>query len=346
MRTLLSNLFVPLIVFASSPPLWAQNAPPAESPEDNLPAHITQLTWFGERADWSHDGRRILFLSKTFGDAMEIDLDTRIIRNLTAQYPHHGYTRALYLANGDVLLSGPNEFDPRRAGEARGECYLSVLKRDSRGPAVPLGTKCSEGPAVSRRNMRIAWTHLAHQYPDELPRGGSRILVADIVYDNGQPRLANQTVVVEGDELGFRCTPETQNFRPPDENELIFSAYDHQGTDVCGVNLETKEIVNYSDAPNQYDEPEGIFPNGEYTLVECDRQNRQGPNHVDIWKLKLDGTGELNRLTFFSDYPGYKSSNPVVSDDGRFIAFQLAMSREDAGVGHGVFVYDVEKARQ
>ena len=31
-------------------------------------------------------------------------------------------------------------------------------------------------------------------------------------------------------------------------------------------------LGNYSNAPRQYDEPEGIFPDGEHTLVECDRQ--------------------------------------------------------------------------
>src|SRR4051794_28282870 len=82
----------------------ARKTPAAKTadPSGNLPAHIRQLTAFGERADWSHDGKRILFLSKTFGDAMEIDVATKTIRNLTAHYPHHGYTRALYLANGDI----------------------------------------------------------------------------------------------------------------------------------------------------------------------------------------------------------------------------------------------------
>src|ERR1035437_6599480 len=74
-----------------------------KNPADQLPPHITRLTTFGERADWSHDGKRILFLSKTFGDAMEIVLKTKAIRNLTAHYPHHGYTRALYLAIGLCL---------------------------------------------------------------------------------------------------------------------------------------------------------------------------------------------------------------------------------------------------
>jgi Tol biopolymer transport system component len=137
---------------------------------------------------------------------------------------------------------------------------------------------------------------------------------------------------------------ETQNFRPPDEKELTFSAYGHQGTDVCGVELATKKVVNYSNAPEQYDEPEGIFPDGLSTLVECDKQNHKGSGYIDLWKLALDGGGKIERLTFFSDVPGYKASNGVVSDDGKFIAFQLARSREAAGVGHGIFVYEIEKA--
>ena len=311
------------------------------SPADDLPPHIRQLTWFGERADWSPDGKRILFLSKTFGDAMELDLETGRIRNLTAHYPHHGYTRALYLANGDILLSGPETFDPRRPGEARVQCWLYVLNPRVEAPPVPLGTKCSEGPAVSRRRLHLAWTHVAAQYPDEMPPGTSRIGEADLVYEGGRPRLVNRRLVLDSRDLPFRCTLETQNFRPPDEKELIFSAYGYQGTEVCGVNLETGAVTNYSHAPDQYDEPEGIYPDGRATLVECDRQNRRGPGAVDLWRLELDGSGRYERLTFFSDYPGYKASNPVVRDDGRFIAFQLARSKDAAGVGHGIFLFDL-----
>jgi len=315
-----------------------------DNPADHLPPHISQVTWFGERADWSHDGKRILFLSKTFGDALEIDVSTRRIRNLTAHYPHCGYTRALYLANGDILLSGPESFDPHHIGEARVQCFLSVLDKGLTGPAVPLGTKCSEGPAVSRKRMHIAWTHVAVEYPDQMPAGASRMQEADIVFEGGKPKLANQRIVIESGDLPFKCTMETQNFRPPEEKELTFSAYGYQGTDVCGVELATKKVVNYSNSPGQYDEPEGIFPDGQFTLVECDKQNHKGPGYVDLWKLKLDRSGHYERLTFFSDYPGYKASNPVVSDDGKFIAFQMARSKESAGVGHGIFIYDIQQA--
>lgn len=317
----------------------------AKDPADHLPSHITRVTWFGERADWSKDGKRILFLSKTFGDAMELDLATRRIRNLTAHYAHHGYTRALYLANGDVLLSGPERFDPKHIGDARVQCFLYVLDKSFAQPAVSLATKCSEGPAVSRKRMRIAWTHVAAQYPDEMPSGSSRMLEADIVYENGKPKLANQRLIIDSRELPFKCTMETQNFRGPNETELIFSAYGHQKTDVAGIDLATKKVINYSDAPDQYDEPEGIFPDGQDTLVECDKQNLKGSGHVDLWKLKLDGSRNYVRLTHFSDTPGYKASNGVVSDDGKLMAFQLAKSREAAGVGHGIFIYDFDLAR-
>lgn len=43
---------------------------------DNLPPHIRQLPHFGQRADFSHDGKRILFLERTFGDVFELEIAT------------------------------------------------------------------------------------------------------------------------------------------------------------------------------------------------------------------------------------------------------------------------------
>ena len=43
-------------------------------------------------------------------------------------------------------------------------------------------------------------------------------------------------------------------------------------------------------------------------------------------------------MTRWSDYPGYKASNPVVSPDGKTIAFQSARTTDPAGVGYGLFL--------
>ncbi len=343
----MTALLFALTVFAGMSSHAAIPAPQTgKNPVNELPPYITRLTMFGERADWSHDGRKILFVEKTYGDVYEVEVATKVVRLLTHHYYHLGYTRALYLANGDILLSGPEAFDPKNPHVSRVQCYLYVLDKSLTKPPVPLGTKCSEGPAVSRRRQHIAWTQVSAQYPDEMPKGTSRMLEADIVYENGIPKLAHQKTIIDSRDLPFPCTMESQNFRPPTEQELIFSAYGYQGTDVCGIDLATKKVVNYSNAPSQYDEPEGIFPDGQSTLVECDQQNHQGSGHIDLWKLKLDGSGQLERLTFFSDYPGYKGSNGVISDDGRYLAFQLARSSDPAGVGYGIFVCDLQKAKE
>lgn len=303
-----------------------------KSPLDELSPHIKHITQFGQRADFSHDGKRILFIEKTFGDVYEVELETKIIRAKTHHYYHEGYTRALYLANGDILLSGARQFDVNDPQASRSErnAELWVLNKDLSGPPVPLGEKCSEGPAVSRKNMRIAWTQRGAFY------------MADIAYSNGKPSLVNKKKILDVRDLTFKCYLETQNFRPPDEKELIFSAYEYQGTDVMGLDIETGKVVNYSKAPDQYDEPEGIFPDGKHTLVECDKHIRKGIHYNDIYKLALDGSGQTERLTFFADYPGYKSTNPVVSDDGRYMAFQFAKRGDLAGVGRGILIFDLE----
>jgi dipeptidyl aminopeptidase/acylaminoacyl peptidase len=302
-----------------------------KSPLDELPSNIKRVTHFGQRADWSHDGRRILFIEKTFGDVYELELKTNILRPMTHHYYHEGYTRALYLSNGDILLSGARKFDVNdpRASRSEKNAELWVLKKDLSAAPVPLGEKCSEGPAVSRRHMRIAWTQ------------GGAFYLANIIYENGKPELANRKKILDSRDLPFKCGLETQNFRPPDEKELIFSAYGYQGTEVCGLDIETGKVVNYSQAPGQYDEPEGIFPDGKHTLVECDKHNTKGSRYVDLYKLALDGSGRTQRVTSFADYPGYKASNPAVSDDGRFIAFQYAKRGDMAGVGRGILILDL-----
>ena len=308
----------------------------ARSPLDELPPYIKQITHFGQRADWSHDGKRILFIEKTFGDVYEVEIKTRIIHPMTHHYFHEGYTRALYLSNGDILLSGARQFDAKNPWPSRNEknAELWVLKKDLSGPPVPMGEKCSEGPAVSRRNMKIAWTQ------------GGAFYIAEIVYEEGKPEPVNKTRILDKRDLPFETGLETQNFRPLDEKELIFSAYGYQGTEVMGLDIDTGKVVNYSKAPNQYDEPEGIFPDGTHTLVECDKHNLKGSQYIDIYKLALDGSGKTERLTFFGRYGGYKASNPVVSDDGRYMAFQFAKRGDPAGVGRGILIFDLRKYEQ
>ena len=306
----------------------------AGNPQDHLPANITRITQFGERADFSHDGKKILFVEKTYGDVFEVELATGKISLITGHFYHGGFTRALYLANGDVLLSGCTSFDAAKPHLNRQlKAELWVLDKSYTKPPVRLGTKCSEGPAVSRKNMKIAWTVAYNQYPDSLKKGQYLFYQADIVYKNGIPELSGKKVIFDNTNTVYKDI-EVQNFVPPLEKTMTFSGYGFQGTEVMLLDLETGAVTNMSKADKQYDEPEGIFPDGKHTLVECDKET----GAVDIYKLTLDGSGQLERMTFFSNYKGFKSSNPVISDDGKFMAFQSARSTDLAGIGYGIFL--------
>jgi Tol biopolymer transport system component len=133
---------------------------------------------------------------------------------------------------------------------------------------------------------------------------------------------------------------------------MTFTCYEpRNAASVMGIDLTTGVVTNLSKAPGTYNEVEGIFPDGQYTCVEGDRQvetlgGSRGAGNIDIWKLKLDGTGkDFVRLTHFNDFEGGKASNPVVSTDGRFMAFQAAKTTDPAGVGYGIVVYWLKPAR-
>ncbi len=133
-----------------------------------------------------------------------------------------------------------------------------------------------------------------------------------------------------------------QDFRN-DDTELIYTCYRSPYADVLGVHLGTGKVTTFRKLSDEYNEVEGTSPDGKWTLVESSREQggpeRQNSRYIDIWKLKLEPSStDFVRLTRWGDYEGYKASNPVVSSDGKRIAFQSARNNEPAGAGHGIFI--------
>lgn len=331
---------------ASAVSLAAPGAPGQGHPADHLPANIQQITSFGEQAEFSHDGRRVLFLSKQFGDVMEYTIRSGKIRCLTQHFQHQGFNRVNVLANGDYLLTGPDApFDVTSQEarlKARHSAKMFVLDRSLTKPAVPLGVVAAEGPAVSRTRLKIAWTHAL-----EGGRRQSALSIGDLVYEGGAPRLMNTRLVLTTADFPEGARPqmiETQNFTP-DDKALTLTAYrveNGHNSEGYTLDLETSRLTNFTRTPDDYEEVEGIFPDGKSTLVERHRTDGRPWPMVDAWRVWFDGTREPRRLTRFLDFPGYKATNYVVSDDGRLVAFQLGRGGDEAGAGHGLFLMEVE----
>ena len=192
----------------------------------------------------------------------------------------------------------------------------------------------------------MSWSETEAQFP-ELPKGYSRLVVADVEYSGGVPRLTNKKTVYESKDEG--CRLEAQDFYDND-TKMTFTCYRPKGLGgVMGIDLKTGQVTDFSQAPDIYNEVEGIFPDGKYTLVESSKQvetlgGQHGSRQIDIWKLRMDGTGkDFVSMTNFNDYEGWKSSNPVVSTDGRYMAFQIARAADEAGVGYGIVLLRLTK---
>jgi hypothetical protein len=289
-------------------------------------------------------------MSKSFGDAMVIDLETREIRCLTCNVTGAAFLRVMHLVNGDYILIGPRRLNIEDPGEGRGaknEIWYLSSKPGSR--PVAFGQRLFEGAAISKQTMKIAWSE-GHVQNPELLRDQDRMFMAEIEVNDGTPKLANRRMIYESRD--GKCKLEPQDFFAND-TRMTFSCYEttpnhEERGQVMVVDLKSGQAENYTKLPGTFNEPEGIFPGGEYTLVESDRQARKdgvkiGEGwQIDLYKLRLDGTGKnIERLTYFNDYEGFQASNPVVSTDGRFMAFSVGHTGEVGaftGAGHGILL--------
>jgi len=153
---LLLALFVPLTERTPGNPL------------EHLAPNVEILTHFGERADISPDNQRLAFMAKSFGDTMVVDLKSRIIQSLTCNVPGAAFLRAMHLVTGDYILIGPDHFENTHVSRIR-DNELWFLSKEPGARPLKLGQKMSEGAAISKKILKIAFSRVAAQSPDLAP---------------------------------------------------------------------------------------------------------------------------------------------------------------------------------
>jgi hypothetical protein len=327
----------------SLPSFASAQPPPRELSTDQA----IQLSAFGGRAAFSPDGSRIAFVGKSYGDAYEIEIATGRIRNLTGHLPHQGVMRIQYLPNGDYLVTAPRRY----AGpNTRAHLELWVLDRKLERGLQPLGAQVFEGVAVSRSKNLIAWTVIEPELQAQeswqlaFVRPTKRY-VAEIAYENGVAKLVNQREIMTS--LPKACNfIEPQDFRDQDR-ELVYSCLGAANggvlISVMGYRISSGEFVTYLRKPGEYNEVEGLAPDGSWAAVECGKQSGPGLPPLDICRLELEPNGAVSRLVAGTT-PGSTSdvSNPVVSPDGKWLAFQKsdAVSGE-IGEGYGLYLMKI-----
>lgn len=320
------------------------NAQTIESLIKELPPYFSILTTWGTRPEWDEKSENIYFLNKLVGDVFKIHIKTKEVSQVTSGFYHGGIHRVLCLPNGDLLLAmGTNIFDANNPEKDRHTGLgLYILTKDKPNSPFPLNVVCEEGPAVSKNSMKIAWTLV----------GQREIKMGEIFYENGVPQLKDEQTIISYKDSSAYVRLETQDFRPPHNEELIYTHYwgdekdQYYNSQVFGFNIKTKKTTKYTDLPKSYNEAEGIFSDGKYMVIESDRHQpmeERNKYKLDIYKLKLDGSGEVERLADFSTryLNKIKSDNPVVNKKGNIIAHQFGFQK-GAGDGRGIFLFNLD----
>lgn len=314
---------------------------------ESPPAFHEKLLDYGERPYWSPDGKRIAFIERNYGDVCEMNLETREVKNLTKNLgDHHSFLRVLFLANGDYLLIGPKVFKDRKTSRQL-ECELWVMDKEANNPPKPLGRRISEGAGVSTIANRITYSRHGGHDPSVGTREDYQCHITEIVYGPDGPELGEDKVFYRN--IRGRH-PEPQDFRFND-TEVIMAEYvgspwrtpDNWKCIVKSVHIETGDVRTLIDEPLTHNECEGIFPDHEHICLEssCDFENQYPP--IDLWKLKLDGSGKRVRMTHFFDRVPWRASNSNVSPDGKWLAFMVNTYTSEAGYGMGLGLMNLQE---
>jgi len=321
-------------------------------PFDDLPAHVELVVDVGARPDWSPDGTQLLYLvGAPLGSVWTVHLDTGERNELTGHLAGPGFTRAQFLANGDVLLCAPASGPlptPERPEAGRFTAVMSVLRAPFDGEPQQLGIPCWEGMVASQDDLRIAWNrsdvdYTATNLAERVLFGVSEIWTGELrLLDDGTYVIVDVEMVVDRDAVSPVAVLEVENFRPTDGDELLFTAYAFEGGQLMGVDIATGEVTDYSQDP-LFVEGAGVAADGSFALVERDLESAGVPTELDVWWLSLDGEARWERLTYLNAYRdrNYYASNPAVSPDGQRFAFQLSINEDVEGEGDGILVYDL-----
>ncbi|ALC18723.1 translocation protein TolB [Streptomyces pristinaespiralis] len=338
-------------------------APVYHGSPDLLKASVrTTAVVEGARPAWSPDGRFMAYVDHEFGTVRERELATGATRCLTCHVPGGQFWRVHYTAAGDLLLGGRGAAADPSTPVSVAERLLHLewywMPRNAEAQPFPLHLNVFEGIAVARHSDWIAWTATPFHHGQDGQR--SAMWIARLRVDGKVAVLEDRRQVLEWPSPDSGVVPptdfvaedpdrrlpkalpdfgiEAQDFIEGGKGDgtppaaIVFYAFapdrrglaqPYQGLEIYRLDLRAGRVQRQTDN-DEYDEAEGVTPDGRFVVVESDHDTGLSNAALDLYALRLDGTGRhLRRLTYATAQPGSEATNPVISPDGRSMLHEL-----------------------
>src|SRR2546428_347129 len=165
----------------------------------------------------------------------------------------------MHLVTGDYILIGPDHFEDVHTSRTR-DNELWFLSKERGSKPVKLGQKMSEGAAISKKSLKIAFSQTSAQAPDLAPEA-SRLIVADVDFSGGPPKLVHQKTVFASKDRS--CVLEAQDFYDND-TKMTFTCYEpNDQASVMGIDLESGKVSNFTKSlpvPSSFSFQISMFP--------------------------------------------------------------------------------------
>jgi|GEM_PF-206227 len=356
-----------IAAFALSASLWGATLSVAspvagDTSIDYLTASFRQeriLDW-GERPDWSSDGRKIVFTKDDLldGPAYEIDVQTRKVRCLTCQLGKNQFvSRIFYLPDDSFLIeASPGMAEGSGGGAGAMKTELFWMPKSLSKP-VPLGVGAMGDIAIAAtanpdKSVNIAWAK-----PKE---SGLDLVMGKLTHDGRTAQLVDVHEIysypsAQSAEASF---PEAYEFIDGGRSVMFWTVEMRTlNGEMYKVDIQTKAVSKVYAAPAHNETH--VFPDERFGLEESNAaSDPAGPYRgvsglsrgavgtflqmkgvtnakelaatnsdkgFDIYVVTMDGASR-RQLTNVSP-SGAQAHQSVVSPDGKQIAFAIKASK-------------------
>ncbi|MCP1469292.1 hypothetical protein J3E64_000967 [Sphingobium sp. OAS761] len=338
------------------------------------PFHQKRLLDWGNRPNWSPDGRRIAFTKDDLvdGPAYEVDVRAKKVRCLTCKFGDTQFvTRIFYLPDNSFLIEAAPGMKGGSGGAADAARTQLFWMSKSLARPVSLDSGVMGDIAIARKanadgSVDIAWSRLTAT--------GLELTKARLVHDGRTARLADPQALYtyRPGQPGPASFPEAYDFIDGGRSVMFWTTeMDALDSEMYKVDIATKVVSKVYATPSHNETH--VFPDERYGLEEANiHSDPDGPYrgisaHIkpgveqilrfagksnaaeiaaansgkgfDIFVITMDGKSR-RALTNVSR-SGAQAHQSIVSPDGRRIAFAIkdptGKSAHAAGLYIGTF---------